>query len=315
LDNVYHIPVLLQEAVDYLINPAITSPAIVDCTTGGGGYALEIAKQIESKNGRLICIDKDENALEYSKQYLKEFEKNITFINANFADLKMILKDLQIGNISGTVLDLGLSSFQLEKEDGFSFMKDTPLDMRAYRKDDRTAADILNEYSKDELKKIFEDFGEIYNAGQLSDAIAGKRKQQKFISTNDLTNLIRDTFDIPERYVFDYFAKVFQALRIEVNNEMPNLQKALESIFEATCDKGRIVVVSYHSLEDRIVKNFFRNHLPVKEKNKYPKKKEEKKQMKSLTILTKKPVLPEISEIKKNRRARSAKLRAAEVCL
>ena len=137
----------------------------------------------------------------------------------------------------------------------------------------------------------------------------------RFYSQDDDVGILYSVFILVGHLKPHSGAEDFQALRIEVNNEMPNLQKALESIFEATCDKGRIVVVSYHSLEDRIVKNFFRNHLPVKEKNKYPKKKEEKKQMKSLTILTKKPVLPEISEIKKNRRARSAKLRAAEVCL
>ena len=311
----YHIPVLLQTAIDYLINPVITAPVIADCTLGGGGYSFEIAKRISDKNGRLICIDKDKNALEYSEKYLKDFEKNITFINANFADLKMILKDLQIAAIDGTVMDLGLSSYQLESEDGFSFMKDTPLDMRAYKKDEMTAADILNEYDKDELKKIFEEYGELRNAEQLSEAIIQRRKRNKFTTTSELTGLIKDTFGIPARHLYDYYAKVFQALRIEVNGEIRNLQKALDDTFEVTGNNGRIVVVSYHSLEDRIVKKFFRKHLQVKEKNKYPKQTGEKSYGKHLKILTKKPVQPEIDEVKANKRARSAKLRAAEVCL
>lgn len=311
----YHIPVLLQTAIDYLINPVITAPVIADCTLGGGGYSYEIAKRISDKNGRLICIDKDKNALEYSEKYLKDFEKNITFINANFADLKMILKDLQIAAIDGTVMDLGLSSYQLESEDGFSFMKDTPLDMRAYKKDEMTAADILNEYDKDELKKIFEEYGELRNAEQLSEAIIQRRKRNKFTTTSELTGLIKDTFGIPARHLYDYYAKVFQALRIEVNGEIRNLQKALDDTFEVTGNNGRIVVVSYHSLEDRIVKKFFRKHQQVKEKNKYPKQTGEKSYGKHLKILTKKPVQPEIDEVKANKRARSAKLRAAEVCL
>lgn len=311
----YHIPVLLQKAVEYLINPAITSPVIVDCTTGGGGYSFEIIKQIQSSNGKLICIDKDKEAIEYSKNFLKNYDRNISFVNANFADLKLIIKDLNIESISGAVLDLGLSSYQLESEDGFSFMQDTYLDMRAYKKDELTAADVLNGYDIVELKKIFKLYGEIGNAEQLAEAIVNHRRKSNFRTTFDLTNLIRNNFNIPDRKIFDYFAKVFQSLRIEVNSEMSNLEKVLESIFDLTSDKGRVVVVSYHSLEDRIVKNFFNSHIRPRQKNKYPKEKIEIKKEKYLNILTKKPILPEFQEIKKNRRARSAKLRAAEVCI
>jgi len=241
---------------------------------------------------------------------INEKEK-IIFANGNFGDLKEILSELNIEKITGLVLDLGLSSYQLEAEDGFSFMKDTELDMRAYKKDEVTAADILNSYKKEELSELFENFGDIGKADRLSKAIIEKRKIKKFRTTFDLVEIIREEYKINKKDEIDFLAKIFQALRIEVNRELENLEKVLKDSVELTEKEGRIVIVSYHSLEDRIVKNFF---------------KEESKNFKAgnnpffddlvtpkLKILTKKPVLPTAEEIKLNIRSRSAKLRAAEI--
>jgi len=159
-NDIFHIPVLLNQSIELLINPNLSDSIIIDGTTGGGGFSEEICKQT-SDACRIICIDKDENALNYCKHSLKKYSDKITFVNDNFGDIKRILKTLNIKTITGIVLDLGLSSYQLEKEDGFSYMKDTPLDMRASKNDKIKASDVVNLYSKQELTELFRDFGEI----------------------------------------------------------------------------------------------------------------------------------------------------------
>ncbi len=306
----FHIPVLSHQAVDLLINGVISDHKIIDGTLGGGGYTRLICEKLKVQD-KVIAIDKDQNALKFAKEKLTSFKNKIIFVNGNFADVKTILKEADVKKVTGIVLDLGLSSYQLEAEDGFSFMKDTPLDMRAYRKDELTAAEIMNSYSKDNLLKVFEEFGEIGNAERLVKAVINKRRVKRFKSTFDITGLIDEEYDLNKKNKIDFFAKIFQSLRIEVNNELGNLEKALKDSMDVVEKGGRIVIVSYHSLEDRIVKNFFKE-----ESSRYLKTDDpygDKEKIPRLKILTKKPVVPAYEEIRFNSRSRSAKLRAAEI--
>jgi len=306
----FHIPVLSHEAVKLLINEELPEQILVDGTLGGGGYTRLICENTKDHD-RIISIDKDLNALEYAGKNLTLYKDKIIFVNGNFGDIKNIINELNIKKITGIVLDLGLSSYQLEAEDGFSFMKNTALDMRAYKKDGITAGEILNSYDKADLISLFEKYGEIGNAERLVTAIINKRRIKKFETTFDLTDTITEEYDLNRKNQIDFLAKIFQALRIEVNNEMQNLENVLSHSIELIEKGGRIVIVSYHSLEDRIVKNFFKegssdkliSDSPYGYENKIP----------LLKMLTKKPVEPTFEEIKFNSRSRSAKLRAAEI--
>ena len=209
------------------------------------------------------------------------------------------------------MLDLGLSSYQLEAEEGFSFMKNTSLDMRAYKKDGITAGEILNSYDKPDLISLFENYGEIGNAERLVSAIINKRRSKKFETTFDLKETITEEYDLNKKNQIDFLAKIFQALRIEVNDELQNLENVLSHSIELIEKGGRIVIVSYHSLEDRIVKNFFKEESSDKIISDSPYGYENKIPL--LKMLTKKPVVPTFEEIKFNSRSRSAKLRAAEI--
>ena len=305
----YHIPVLLNESIELLINTGLNEHVIVDGTLGGGSYSERICNKLKN-NFKLICLDKDLNALEYSKSKLEMYDRNITYVNENFGMLKKILTKLNISSISGLVLDLGLSSFQLTVEDGFSFMRDSDLDMRADKKDTLKAKDILNDYSKEELEKIFTDYGEIGNSGRLASKITEVRKQKNIYTTFDLVDIVKSEYKIDRKNLFDFLAKIFQALRIEVNNELENLKRVLSDSVDFLSPGGRIAVVSYHSLEDRIVKNFMKENSVKESVSKY--KPGSASIKKILEILTKKPIVPSRQEIKSNPKARSAKLRAAE---
>lgn len=297
MNSVYHIPVLRDEAIFYLINPLIKKEVFVDGTLGGGGYTEAILQKI-SNSGRVICIDKDIHAIDFAKNKLEDSKEKLVFVKGNFANVNEILAELEIEFISGIVLDLGLSSFQLDEEEGFSFIKDTPLDMRADKDSKLTAEILLNEYEETELTKIFEDFGEVHNARRLSRAIVSKRKSERILTTWDFVKIVQREYGFKKDVPKKFFSKIFQALRIAVNDELSDLRRVLNDSAEIMCDGGRIVVVSYHSLEDRIVKEFFRNY---------------KNEEREIKILTKKVIKPEYEEIRKNSKARSAKLRAAEV--
>lgn len=310
LSETFHIPVLSHEAIELLINKELKDQVLVDGTLGGGGYTKLICDEFKG-TGKVISIDKDLNALEFSKNKLKDLNCNVEFVNGNFGELKEILKEIKIDSITGIVLDLGLSSYQLEAEDGFSFMKDTDLDMRAYRKDTLTANELLNSYSKEELMNVFENYGEIGNSERLVKAIILRRRNKKFKSTFDLTEVINSEYSLNKKNQIDFLAKIFQALRIEVNKELQNLENVLRDSLEVVIKGGRIVVISYHSLEDRIVKNFFRESASKHIKSDNPYGDEEK--IPKIKILTKKAVIPSFNEIKSNSRSRSAKLRAAEI--
>jgi 16S rRNA (cytosine1402-N4)-methyltransferase len=298
-DEFYHLPVLLKESSDLLLfNKNKTEAKIyADATLGGGGYTKAILENTDDDTA-VIAIDIDRNSIEYCKRILVGYSNRIIYCEDNFRNIKEILKNTieRTGKqyLSGITADLGLSTFQLEHEEGFSYQKDTTLDMRAGKGTGNkiTAKDILNTYDEKELYRIFKEYGELKYSRQEARDVIEARKRRKFDSTNDLVELLKKR--VPPRYLNKDLSKIFQALRIEVNNELENLKELLEGAVELLEPGGRMVIVSYHSLEDRIVKNYFRQ--------------EEK-----LKIVTKKPVTASQDEITSNVRARSAKLRAAEM--
>jgi 16S rRNA (cytosine1402-N4)-methyltransferase len=278
---VSHLPVLPAEVLELLAPKA--GEVFLDGTLGLGGHSREILKQIGSK-GRLIGLDLDERNLELARDNLNKF-KNLETHHANFRDL---LKFVQPNSLDGILLDLGVSSLHLDDASrGFSFQNLGKLDMRFNSTQPLDAAAILNSFPENEIADIFYKFGEIRSSRKIAKQIVEFRRKQKFRQTEDLVGLISSTKLLPQ---------VFQALRIAVNGELENLRDGLNSAVEALKSGGRIAVISFHSLEDRIVKNFFR----------------EQKKLKILEILTKKPVVSGSLEIQENPRSRSAKLRVAK---
>lgn len=310
MDTDFHIPVLLNKAVELLINPEIKSHILVDGTTGGGGYSKRICETCDSLK-LLVCFDKDLNALEYSRKNLSGYSEKIKFVNENFANIKKVAGDLGINKISGLILDLGLSNYQLTDEDGFSYLRNTPLDMRADKRCKITAADLLNTYNKEKLIGIFKDYGEIGNEERLVNAVINQRKRKKLVTTFDLNEVVETEYKIKSIALNKFLSKIYQAVRIEVNGELDDLKKVLCDSFELMENKARLVVVSYHSLEDRIAKNFIKEKAFSPSVSKYGR--QETKPVKKLKILTKKAVLPDRIEVNENPKSRSAKLRVAEV--
>ncbi|MBM4157662.1 MAG: 16S rRNA (cytosine(1402)-N(4))-methyltransferase RsmH [Ignavibacteria bacterium] len=303
----FHTPVLLKQVTDFLINKKFSQHIIVDGTAGGGGYAYEICRLVP-KGSKVICIDKDKESLSFSRKKLKEF-KFVDFLQGNFGNLNSLLSTLGVEKITGLVLDLGISSYQLDYEDGFSFMRETFLDMRADKNDTLTAEYIINCYSRKDLIRIFETYGEIRKPYKITDAIISGRTKKQIKTTTELTEIINSKINLHPKNKNKFFAKLFQALRIEVNNELENLNKVLEQSLNILQGGGRMVVVSYHSLEDKIVKDFFKTNSTKISVSKY----KNTVDFYGLIILNKKPLVPEIAEIRSNPRSRSAKLRAAEV--
>lgn len=287
----YHKPVLLNEATAYLPeNKGSKGYGVyVDCTLGGGGYTKKILEtRPESK---VIAVDRDVYAIEHCRKVLAQFESRIIFIQENFGNIKHIIRKAGFEKVTGIVMDLGLSTYQLAHEEGFSYQKDTRLDMRADKDQKLTAKDVLNMYDEKQLTKIFYDYGELKFGRQFAKEIVHLRNTKKLETTFDLVEMVREK--VPPRYLNSDLSKLFQALRIEVNSELENLERVLDDGTECLEEGGVISAVSYHSLEDRIVKNRFRSNRLLK-------------------VLTKKPVEPGDEEISENTRARSAKLRAAE---
>lgn len=303
-----HIPVLLAEVLDYL-QPQ-PDENFIDCTLGGGGHAKEILKKI-SPNGRLLGIDLDPQAIKAAGENLTDYKKRIVLINDNYKNLQQIKYDAGFNKIDGILLDLGLSSFEMQDEQrGFSFQGSEFLDMR-FGGDGKTAADILNSYSEKQLAKIFKDYGEERHSGLIAREIANERKKNKIAKTDQLVAIIEKVYrNKPKPKNINVATKVFQALRIEVNDELNNLKKILPVALDLLSKNGRLAVISFHSLEDRIVKQFFKQEskdclcppeIPLCNCGHH----------KSLKILTKKAVMPGQAEIKANPRSRSAKLRVA----
>lgn len=297
----YHVPVLLQEAIDALqIKP---SGWYVDCTFGGGGHSAEILKRL-GKEGRLIAFDQDADA----RRNLPDDER-VLFIPHNFRHLQRFLRLHKVEAVDGILADLGVSSHQFdESERGFSTRADkADLDMRMDRRQEITAQTILSTYSEQKLHKLFEQYGEVTNAKTLARTIAEGRKTGLLKTVGDFRNMV---FGVVKGNPNKYFAQVFQALRIEVNDELGALKEMLEQSPSVLREGGRIAVITFHSLEDRIVKMFFRqgNFEEGDEKDLYG----NAENVSSLKMITKKPVVPSDEEMKRNPRSRSAKLRAAE---
>ncbi len=295
----YHTPVLLKETVDGLkIDPG---GIYVDCTFGGGGHSKAILKQLGPR-GRLLAFDQDSDA-----QKNLPSDSRITFIRQNFRHLHRFLRLHQVQEVNGILADLGVSSHQFDEEQrGFSTRFNAALDMRMDQHQDITAADIVNTYDEQRLHKLFEQYGEVTNAKTLARIIVTVRRSTPLQTTGDLQNAIRN---IVKGNPDKYFAKVFQALRIEVNDELGALKEMLLQIPALLKPGGRIAVITFHSLEDRLVKNFFRSGSfdePVSNPFFNIEKTNE------LRVVTKKPILPAEDEVKRNPRARSAKLRIAE---
>lgn len=285
----YHKSVLLAESVDALGIEGKRDGVFVDATFGGGGHSREILARLGEK-GRLIVFDQDEDALANAAE-----DKRITKIRSNFRFLENYIRYLGVGAIDGVIADLGVSSHQFDTaERGFSYRFDAPLDMRMNRLADLDAAQVVNDYSTEALAKIFRDYGEVDGAGKIASAIVTARAGRKIETTGDLRDALSRFFNAQSERKF--LGKVFQALRIEVNREMRALEDLLEGCLNTLGSGGRLSVITYHSLEDRIVKNFLRD----------------RKADGTFEIISRKPILPSEEEIQANPRSRSAKLRIGQ---
>ncbi len=285
-----HVPVLLQECL-YFIKPK--RGIYLDATLGAGGHAKSILQASEETT--LVGLDCDQQACEIAREVLKDFGKRAVLVNENFVNIKQVIEKLNIERLDGILLDLGLSSMQLENPDrGFSFMRDGPLDMRMDTRTSTNARNLVAGLGERELGSIFKTFGEERFARKIAREIRGlKRRGTRIERTLELADLIKKL--VPRRQKIHPATRVFQALRIAVNNELEKLELFLSEFDKYLRADGRIVCISYHSLEDRIVKNIFRS----------------KEREGIIRILTKKPVVSSDEEVYKNPRARSAKLRAA----
>ena len=293
-----HIPVLLNEAIEYL-NPQ-PNQNFIDCTINGGGHSLEILKRIKP-DGKILGIDWDQDVLSQLEGKIgDEDKKNFVLVNDNYSNLKNIVREkvrVNFSPVNGILFDLGMSSWDIEASGrGFSFLKDEPLDMRYSRDQQLTAREIINKWPEEELANIFYKYGEERRSRAIAAKIVWERKKKSVETTTDLVEIIKKA--MPVRCQFGRIhpaTRVFQALRIAVNNELGNLEDGLNSALEVLVSGGRLAVISFHSLEDRMVKIFFRENTRAKK----------------VKILTKKPVIAGEDEIAQNPRARSAKLRVA----
>ncbi len=295
MDERAHISVMPQEVMHWL--NAKTGAVMVDGTLGLAGHATLIAEALGT-DGHLIGIDRDSSSLIEAKKRLASLSLRVDLLQASFSDVERILAEVKVRAVDGILLDLGLSSFQLDDEQrGFSFLKDGPLDMRMDQTQSIRAADLVNSLKEDELAKIIEEFGEDRFARRIAKGIIWRRAQEKIVTTSQLAKIVLSA--LPAGYSRGRIhpaTRTFQALRMAVNRELETLKEALEGWFEVLNPLGRMCVISFHSLEDRIVKNSFKDLA----------------QQGRGHILTKKPIEPCASECELNPRARSAKLRAVE---
>lgn len=308
-----HETVLLNEATDGLNIKA--DGIYVDCTLGGAGHSEHIASQLK-EGGRLIAFDQDITALEHAKQQLEPYiEKGVVqFVQSNFRNLKMELERLGIHQVDGILYDLGVSSPQLDEASrGFSYHKDAPLDMRMDQTQPLTAKDIVNEWDYSDLVRIFFRYGEEKFSKQVARKIEETRSQREIETTQELVDIIKDAIPAPARRKGGHPAKrIFQALRIAVNDELGALEESLEQAVQLIKPYGRISVITFHSLEDRIVKTIFKEYSSVPEVPRGLPLLPEQMEQPLLKLVNRKPIAPSKEEVERNNRARSAKLRIVE---
>ena len=305
-----HTSVLLEETVDGLnVRP---DGIYVDGTLGGGGHAYEVCSRLGSK-GRFIGIDQDEAAIEAAGARLSDFGERVTIVRSNYCDMKLRLQELGIDKVDGIVLDLGVSSYQLDTaERGFSYRVDAPLDMRMDRRQKMTAKDIVNDYSEMDLFRIIRDYGEDKFAKNIAKHIVMEREKGPIETTGQLIEIIKRAIPMKFQKTAGHPAKrTFQAIRIELNRELEVLRDTLDDMIELLNTDGRICIITFHSLEDRIVKSIFKrnedpctcpSHFPVCVCGNVSKGK----------VITRKPILPSEEELEANSRSKSAKLRIFE---
>ena len=305
-----HTPVLFDECMQGLnINP---DGIYVDGTLGGGGHASGICERL-SERGTLIGIDRDKDALNAASKRLEPYKCQKIYVQSNYSDIKDVLKNLDIEKIDGALLDLGVSSFQLDNpERGFSYMQDAPLDMRMSQDDEFTAYDVVNSYNSEELRNIIYTYGEERWASRIADFVVKARKQKPIESTGELVDVIKAAIPAKARREGPHPAKrTFQAIRIEVNDELGQLKRAIDEFCDVLNPNGRLCVITFHSLEDRIVKDIINKRInPCTCPKEFPVCVCGK--VGDITKKSTKPILPSDSEVDANPRSRSAKLRVAE---
>ena len=305
-----HIPVMLDECLEGLNIKA--DGIYVDGTVGGAGHSIEIVKRL-SGNGRLICVDKDEDALKAAGERLAPYSDRVTFIRDDYKNLVAELDSIGVGKVDGILLDLGVSSYQLDNaERRFSYMKDAPLDMRMDRSQRISAYEVVNGYSESELARILFDYGEEKLARQIARNILKARAEKPIETTLELAKIVEDTYPAKTRWKFGHPAKrTFQAIRIEVNDELSSLGEAVTQMARRLEKGGRMAVITFHSLEDRIVKSAFKElslactcppDFPVCVCGK----------VQEVELVNKKPIVASEGELEKNSRSQSAKLRVIE---
>lgn len=304
-----HISVLLDETIDSLnIKP---DGIYVDCTLGGAGHSSEILKRLSPK-GRLIGIDQDTDALKAAKDKLSNYS-NVTFVHSNFSEIASVLDSLEISGVDGILMDLGVSSYQLdEAERGFSYMQNAPLDMRMNRDNNFSAYEVVNDYSEQQLYEIIRNYGEENFARKIAASIVARRSNAPIQTTYELVDVIKASIPAKFRREGPHPAKrTFQAIRIEVNGELRILDKTIEDSVKHLNKDGRISIITFHSLEDRIVKNKFKQlespctcppDFPICICNR----------ISELKVITRKPIEASEEELDGNPRSRSAKLRVGE---
>jgi len=303
----YHTPVLRDDVCHYLL--ARPDGTYVDGTLGGGGHAEAIV-QAFSLHGQLIAFDRDAAAISFAKQRLVKFHEQVIFVQENFSRMKSELSRLGFKDVDGVLLDLGVSSFQIDEGSrGFSFQQDSRLDMRMDQNQKLDAWVVINTYEQRKLADIFWKYGEERNSSTIARAIVGARTEGPVGTTLELSTIVERA--IGGRFLQKSLARIFQAIRVEVNGELASLEAALPGALDVLRPGGRLVVIAYHSLEDRIVKNFLRkeSRTSIPSGSRYIPDREVEPR---LRLLTKKPIIAGQSEIARNSRARSAKLRAAE---
>lgn len=308
--NYVHKSVLLNETI---VNLRIRPNGVyADGTLGGGGHALEILKHLTA-TGKLVGIDQDDAAIQAAGERLKDYAGQVTIVRSNFSRMSEILKERGIASVDGIVLDLGVSSYQLDDaERGFSYMNDAPLDMRMDRREAKTAGDIINGYSEHDLFRIIRDYGEDRFAQNIARHIVTERERKPITTTGQLAEIVRESIPMKVQKTGGHPAKrTFQAVRIELNGELTVLKDSIDGMIDLLNDGGRLCIITFHSLEDRIVKEAFRrNENPCTCPPDFPVCVCGKKSRGR--VITRKPIVPGEAEAAENSRARSAKLRVFE---